>query len=214
MSAIHAFDTATGAVISTLTKPGGNINKEYNFVAISGTTAVAGAQLEGVGGTAYLFDVPTGTVLATVSNPSADPDGGDNFGAGVAISGGTVVIGAPGDDGADGDGNTGRAYVWPRLCVFGAKLLQQPDRARRQPPLQCRPPRPAMVRRRRLARGRTHRSARSERRLHRAGRARRLRRLQCGSLPFAILRRRQLAPDRRYVSRSRRLRSLTEPPPG
>jgi hypothetical protein len=112
MSAIQAFDTATGTVISTLTKPGGNVNKEYNFVAISGTTAVAGAQLEGVGGTTYLFDVPTGTVLATVSNPSADPDAYDNFGAGVAISGGTVVIGAPGDDGVDTNGNTGRAYVF------------------------------------------------------------------------------------------------------
>lgn len=112
MSAAYAFDTTTGDVISTLTKPGGNINKEYNFIAISGTTAVAGAQLEGSGGTAYLFDVPTGTVLATLSNPSADPDGGDNFGGGVAISGGTVVIGAPGDDGPDADGNIGRAYVF------------------------------------------------------------------------------------------------------
>jgi hypothetical protein len=69
-------------------------------------------------GAAYIFDTATGTLLATLTNPSTDPDSGDNFGGGLAISGGTVVVGAPGDDGVNADGNSGRAYVFraPSYC--------------------------------------------------------------------------------------------------
>lgn len=118
-------------------------------VAVSGETLVAGAPLEssnaaGVGGTpsggefragaAYVFerDPQTGTWSQPVFLKALDPIGapalpanyGDRFGESVAISGDTVVVGAPREDsgasGVDGDAtdnsalDRGAAYVFAR----------------------------------------------------------------------------------------------------
>ena len=65
-------------------------------VAISGTTAIVGAQLDGdagsSSGSAYLFDVATGQRVAKL----LANDGAQNvrFGYSVAISGATAIVGA------------------------------------------------------------------------------------------------------------------------
>ena len=78
-------------------------------VAISGNTALVGAWFDDDGssnsGSAYLFDVTSGNQLAKLT-PS-DTTAGDRFGASVAISGNTALVGAyVNDDGA------GSAYLF------------------------------------------------------------------------------------------------------
>ncbi len=92
-------------------------------VAISGTEIVVGAPGSHGGGSAYVFNQTVGvpyTPAAVRSGASAyfyeqgvelngtDTAGGDDFGASVAVSGNTAVIGAPGHDG------TGAVYVFSR----------------------------------------------------------------------------------------------------
>jgi uncharacterized repeat protein (TIGR01451 family) len=75
-------------------------------VAISGDTVVAGAGGDESGaGAAYVFVKPGGgwaDGAQTAKLTASDGAGGDNFGVSVAISGDTLVAGAPGDDSAMG----------------------------------------------------------------------------------------------------------------
>ena len=87
-------------------------------VAISGDTAVVGAPYDDVGatinqGSAYVF-VRSGAVWGLQAHvAAADGAANDYFGSSVAISGDTVVVGAPYDDvGANVD--QGSAYVFVR----------------------------------------------------------------------------------------------------
>lgn len=68
-------------------------------VGISGTTVVVGAEGEYAsspyGGHAYTFSANTGDLIATYTSPNAQTNG--YFGAAVAVSGATVVVGAPGE---------------------------------------------------------------------------------------------------------------------
>ncbi|MBX7212045.1 MAG: FG-GAP repeat protein [Verrucomicrobiaceae bacterium] len=84
-------------------------------VSISGTLAVVGCVLDDTGATdtgiAYVFDLggaTPGTPAATLVNPT--PLSGDYFGYAVAISGSTVVVGAPLDDSIATD--EGYVYVY------------------------------------------------------------------------------------------------------
>jgi len=109
-------------------------------VAVSGDTIVVGARLEdstatGVNGdegdnaapgsgAAYVFVRNGETWTQQAYLKASNPDGGDEFGSSVAISGDVVIIGAPKEDsnatGVDGDesnnlaGNSGAAYVFVR----------------------------------------------------------------------------------------------------
>ncbi|MBX9585110.1 MAG: FG-GAP repeat protein, partial [Gemmataceae bacterium] len=83
-------------------------------MATSGDRAVVGAPLDSPGGvtaagTAYVVDLTTGALVATLNNP--DPDEFDFFGASVAISGDRAVVGANADD-PGGVNNAGSAYVF------------------------------------------------------------------------------------------------------
>ena len=109
----YLFDTTTGQQLFKLTASdaasGDNLGRS---VAISGTTAIAGAWTDdGVGtnsGSAYLFDTTTGAQLfkLTASDAAAE----DRFGYSVAISGTTAVVGAWFD--SDAGGASGSAYVF------------------------------------------------------------------------------------------------------
>jgi hypothetical protein len=81
-------------------------------VAISGTTAVVGAELHGFGGVgrAYVF-TKTASGWEQVAELDAS-DTVDGFGTSVAISGTTIVVGA---DGGGGMGS-GRAYVFTKTA--------------------------------------------------------------------------------------------------
>ena len=90
-------------------------------VAISGDTAIVGAELaDTAGGTdagaAYIF-IRSGTVWTQQQQLTA-ADGAleDQFGLSVAISGDTVVVGSYGDDTANGI-STGSAYIFTRSGV-------------------------------------------------------------------------------------------------
>jgi hypothetical protein len=85
-------------------------------VAISGDTMVVGAPKDdGVGadsGSAYVFRRTAGVWSQQTKLTAADGATGDAFGAAVAISGDTIVVGAPMDDGVAAD--SGSAYAFTR----------------------------------------------------------------------------------------------------
>jgi hypothetical protein len=85
-------------------------------VALDGTTAVVGAQAATVGGNlyqgaAYVFTETDGTWSETQKLTASDGAAYDNFGNGVALSGTTVIVGAP-DATVNGNVAQGAAYVF------------------------------------------------------------------------------------------------------
>ncbi|MFQ5741652.1 MAG: FG-GAP repeat protein [Acidobacteriota bacterium] len=111
--------TVTAAPLVTseakLTARDGAAGDRFGFsVARSGDTVVVGAQLNDDGGrdsgSAYVFQ-RTGTTWSQQAKLTArDGAAGDRFGASVALSGDTIVVGALGDD--DGGRSSGSAYVF------------------------------------------------------------------------------------------------------
>ncbi|MGR0481493.1 MAG: FG-GAP repeat protein [Candidatus Electronema sp. V4] len=85
-------------------------------VAVSGDTAVIGAGLAGDdSGSAYVFvRAADGTWNQQAKLTAADRAAFDMFGVGMSVSGGTVVIGAYGDD--DKGSSSGSAYVFVRAA--------------------------------------------------------------------------------------------------
>ena len=81
-------------------------------VAISGTTAIVGAERDddngGSSGSAYLFDTTTGQQIAKLL--ADDGAEADLFGISVAISGATAIVGAYEDD--DNGPSSGSAYLF------------------------------------------------------------------------------------------------------
>src|SRR6266545_734731 len=82
-------------------------------VAISGETVVVGAPGDDSRGSAYVFARSGGVWSQQQKLRASDAAVADSFGASVAISGETVVVGAIGDDGAAGR-DQGSAYVFAR----------------------------------------------------------------------------------------------------
>ena len=88
-------------------------------VAVSGDTAVVGADFEDAGGlqagAAYIFQRDQGGTEnwgQVTKLLAADAQAGDIFGISVAISGDTAVVGAPGQDAGGSD--AGAAYIFQR----------------------------------------------------------------------------------------------------
>jgi hypothetical protein len=111
---VYLFNTVT-KVVTTLTSPTvQNLGFFGDSVAISGATLVVGALGEyasgkNTAGHAYLFNVTTGALISTLTSPKAQK-GGD-FGTSVAISGKTVVVGAPNEN-ASGHVYGGHVYTF------------------------------------------------------------------------------------------------------
>lgn len=117
----YVFDAATGAQIAKLTVEGRYEGDLFGrSVAVSGDTAVMGAQLGGgdYGGTAYAFDTATGAAGPQLS--AADTSSLDLFGDAVAISGDIAIIGAPRHDAVAED--AGAAYLFD--VTTGAQLAK------------------------------------------------------------------------------------------
>jgi Ca2+-binding RTX toxin-like protein len=107
------YDVSTGNLLLTLESPTARAFERFgSSVAIDGNYAVVGAGGEDVGanlgGAAYIYDVTTGKLLATLTNPT--PSSNDQFGWSVAIDGNTVVVGASDDD--TGASNSGAVYTY------------------------------------------------------------------------------------------------------
>ena len=110
----YVFNATTGALVATLDNPTpGYVDSFGGSVAVSGNTVVIGAAGYDSGtmyfvGRAYVFNVTTGALVATLNNPT--PAAYDDFGFSIAVSGNAVVVGALEDD--TGAVNAGSAYVF------------------------------------------------------------------------------------------------------
>ena len=92
-------------------------------VAVSGNTVVVGAPLSAVGGFAgkgavYVFTGSGATWTQSGEITPSDGSAGENFGWSVAISGKTMVVGAPGQ--ANQGGGEGAAYVFTYISSGSA----------------------------------------------------------------------------------------------
>ena len=109
----YLFDTTTGQQIAKLLPNDGATGDQFGrSVAISGATAIVGAVYDddsgGFSGSAYLFDTTTGRQIAKLL--ADDGAAEDFFGASVAISGATAIVGAWLDD--DNGTASGSAYLF------------------------------------------------------------------------------------------------------
>ena len=110
---VYVFDTTTGLELRQLVASDSDPDELFGFsCSISGGLAIVGAPHDdAVGldaGSAYLFDVATGTELAKLT--ASDAADMDAFGWSVAISGTIIVAGARSDD--DRGSNSGAAYLF------------------------------------------------------------------------------------------------------
>jgi hypothetical protein len=110
---------AWGEVVRLSASDAADSDKFGQSVAISSDTAVVGAELEDGAGTdrgaAYVFERNTGGADAwgeVAKLTASDAEDEDRFGASVAISGDTAIVGAYREDGAGID--YGAAYVFER----------------------------------------------------------------------------------------------------
>ncbi len=110
---VYVFDATTGALVhklvpddlAPLVSYGSNVAVSGDVVVVSST----GDDDAGVSsGAVYVFDAATGALRFKLT--ADDAAAGDRFGGGLAVSGTTIVIGAPGDDGVDF--NTGSVYLF------------------------------------------------------------------------------------------------------
>ena len=96
-------------------------------VAISGDTVVVGANSDDVGwsnaGSAYVFVREGSTWIQQAKLTASVPRALDQFGTSVAISGDTVIIGAPSDD-DDMPLNGGSVYVFTRTGTTWSQQAQ------------------------------------------------------------------------------------------
>lgn len=114
----YVYDTATGALLSTLENPTPAANDQFGgAVGLSGNVAVVASQTDALGGTsagvAYVFDAATGARTLTLPNPGPVPTALDNFGHAVAVSGNQALISATGED--RGASSAGAAYLFDAL---------------------------------------------------------------------------------------------------
>jgi hypothetical protein len=97
----YTFNPTTGALLRTLVSPNLQSVGEFGFsVAASGSTVIVGAWSETVGtnsiaGRVYAFNGATGALMGRFVSPNSQFDG--QFGFSVALSGGTLVVGARGE---------------------------------------------------------------------------------------------------------------------
>ena len=82
-------------------------------VAIDGDVILVGSYWRTNGGAAHVFEKPAGgwgSASSDVMLTASDRAHGDSFGYSVAVDGGTVMVGATGDD--DGGSNSGSVYAF------------------------------------------------------------------------------------------------------
>ena len=113
-------DAGAFTVLSTKTLEGVGSSQtvageEFGYsVDVSGNYMIVGAKYWHDGtsfaGTAYIFDVSSGSLVHQLENPDSSASG-DQFGYAVGISGNYAIVTAPYED-PGGVANTGRAYIF------------------------------------------------------------------------------------------------------
>lgn len=126
----YLFDVITGTQLSLLLPDDAAPGQGFGVsVSMSGTTALVGSYLDHDNGyhagSAYLFDVTTGTQIAKLM-PS-DGAAEDWFGASVSVSGNTALVGSRNDD--DNDRESGSAYLFDVITGQQTAKLKPADGA-------------------------------------------------------------------------------------
>ena len=108
----YIFNVTTGTQLHKLTASDGVASDIFGWsVAIDGNYAIVGSKYDDgdntSSGSAYIFDVTTGTQLHKLT--ASDAANSDEFGRSVAINGNYAIVGAPYDD---DDVNSGSAYIF------------------------------------------------------------------------------------------------------
>ncbi len=113
VGAVFLHDVGDGRLRLTIPNPTPAFGDKFGqSVSLSGNLLVVGAPGDDVGatdaGVVHVYDATTGVRIRTIANPT--PIAGDQFGASVAISGNTIVVGASFADQSGSD--AGIAYVF------------------------------------------------------------------------------------------------------
>ncbi len=126
----YLFNATTGALKLKLHTPNSQKGGAFgDSVAIAGTTVVVGAPGENASGQygagdAYKFNANTGSRISTLISSDAQSYGG--FGGSVAVSGSTVVVGAP-DEMTDAYADAGNAYIFNAKTPGIVSALSSPN---------------------------------------------------------------------------------------
>ena len=120
------YDATTGSLLRTISNPSSSYDSFGRNVALFGSTLVVGAPSADVGGTdsgiAYVFNVNTGALRATLNNPS--PATNDYFGSKLAVSESVIVAGVRYDDTSGTD--SGEVYVFSASSGLLIRTLTNP----------------------------------------------------------------------------------------
>jgi len=111
--AAYLFDGTSGALLKSLVNPTPSPYDHFGHsVAALGNNILVSAPGHDAAaadvGAVYLYDGDSGLLIRTLQKPV--PQAGDGFGTSIAIVGGNVLVGAPGDDSAGPD--AGAAYLF------------------------------------------------------------------------------------------------------
>jgi outer membrane protein assembly factor BamB len=132
----YIYNVTTGALLWTLNNPNDYSTGSYDYfgssVGISSNYAIVGAWGEddpgGVdSGKAYIYNVTTGQLIWTLTNPNAySTSADDEFGASVAISGNYAIVGAGYEDDITGT-VSGKAYIYNVATGAIVWILDNPN---------------------------------------------------------------------------------------
>jgi hypothetical protein len=125
----YLFDASTGGLLFTLNNPTPATFEFFGCsVAIAGNIVFVGAYLDntdaGNGGSVYRFNATTGAIIDRLGSPS--PAGGDYFGHSLAVSGDTLVVGAPLDE-VTTPLNVGAAHLYTASTGAYLRTIANPD---------------------------------------------------------------------------------------
>ena len=132
----YIYNVTTGALVRTLNNPnayGTGYQDNFGYsVAISGNYTIICARGDGDAGgadsgKAYIFNVTTGALVHTLSNPNAyGSSDSDYFGESVGISGNYAIVSTPYEDDASGN-DSGKAYIFDIVTGTLLKTLDNPN---------------------------------------------------------------------------------------
>ena len=116
---IYIYNVTTGTLLRTISNPNPTdagaaaFGSAHDMIDMDGDYLIVGSSWESdSSGNAYIFNVTTGALLHTLSNPNAYATSAyDRFGAAVAISGNYAIVGAYTEDDAVGL-YQGKAYIF------------------------------------------------------------------------------------------------------
>ncbi len=109
---VTIYDTATDALVQTITHGGPTTDQFGIQISISGDNILIGAPGVDTGftneGRAFVYDIPTGNLVLQINNP--DPESLERFADSVDLNGDYALIGSP-ESNDGGFNDSGAAYV-------------------------------------------------------------------------------------------------------